>query len=243
MAENTEIASSPRKQENKSILSRLPKFQLNLPFFFNQEPKKAEETVVSKGTAKTSTVSEADDGNASSVKPSLARFPDATRPILPLPIELEAEEPARRTSNPVVLWQLAAIEQAERQSSATDLPVWRSSNKPHVPRGAVCIADATISPPYTRILPVHNSIGAALNHHSFALVISICIVHVLAISVLQIGGFDGRDDGVHRRLPRSISNFSYKVTPEVTYIYFFKKCLQIVDIEIEVEEWRHEKSV
>ncbi|GAY55460.1 hypothetical protein CUMW_164390 [Citrus unshiu] len=65
----------------------------------------SKETVVSKGTAKTSTVSEADDGNASSVKPSLARFPDATRPILPPPIELEAEEPAGRTSNPVVLWQ------------------------------------------------------------------------------------------------------------------------------------------
>lgn len=109
MAENTEIASSPRKQENKSILSLLPKFQLNLPFFFNQQPKKAEETVVSKGTAKTSTVSEAHDGNASSVKPSLARFPDATRPILPPPIELEAEEPAGRTSNPVVLWQVYAL--------------------------------------------------------------------------------------------------------------------------------------
>ncbi|KAK9229668.1 hypothetical protein WN944_022632 [Citrus x changshan-huyou] len=105
MAENTEIASSPRKQENKSIVLLLPKFQLNLPFFFNQQPKKAEETVVSKGTGKTSTVSEADDGNASSVKPSLARFPDATRPILPPPIELEAEEPTGRTSNPVVLWQ------------------------------------------------------------------------------------------------------------------------------------------
>ncbi|KAK9212860.1 hypothetical protein WN943_002243 [Citrus x changshan-huyou] len=105
MAENTEIAYSPRKQENKSILSLLPKFQLNLPFFFNQQPKKVEETVVSKGTAKTSTVGEADDGNASSVKPSLARFPDTTRPILPPPIELEAEEPAGRTSNPDVLWQ------------------------------------------------------------------------------------------------------------------------------------------
>ncbi|ESR65347.1 hypothetical protein CICLE_v10009691mg [Citrus x clementina] len=69
------------------------------------QPKKAEETVFSKGTAKTSTVSEADDGNARSVKPSLARFPDATRPILPPPIELEAEEPAWRTSNPIVLWQ------------------------------------------------------------------------------------------------------------------------------------------
>ena len=115
MAENTEIASSPRKQENKSILSLLPKFQLNLPFFFNQQPKKAEETVVSKGTAKTSTVSEADDGNASSVKPSLARFPDATRPILPPPIELEAEEPAGRTSNPVVLWQVRFL---------ASVPVW-----------------------------------------------------------------------------------------------------------------------
>lgn len=104
MAENTEIAS--KKQENKSIFSLLPKFQLNLPFFFNQQPKKAAETVVFKETAKTTTVSEADDSNASSVKPNLARFPDATRPILQPTIELEAEEPAGRTSNPVVLWQV-----------------------------------------------------------------------------------------------------------------------------------------
>ena len=65
-----------------------------------------------------------------------------------------------------------------------------------MPRRAACIADATVSPPNTRILPVHNSVGATLNHHSFALVISVCIVHVLAIGV---GGFDSRDDGVHRR--------------------------------------------
>lgn len=47
-----------------------------------------------------------------------------------------------------------------------------------------------------RILPVHNSVSGALNHHSFALVVSIGVVHVLAVGVLQIGGFDGRDDGV-----------------------------------------------
>lgn len=59
--------------------------------------------------------------------------------------------------------------------------------------------DATISLPYTRILPVHNSVGAALNHHSFALVISIGIVHVLAIGILQIGRSNDRDDGVSCR--------------------------------------------
>lgn len=47
-----------------------------------------------------------------------------------------------------------------------------------------------------RILPVDNSVGAALDHHPFALVISTGVVHVLAVGVLQIGGFDGRDDGV-----------------------------------------------
>jgi len=46
-----------------------------------------------------------------------------------------------------------------------------------------------------RILLIHSSVGAALNHHSFALVISIGLVHVLTGGVLQIGGFDGDDDG------------------------------------------------
>ena len=105
----------PENKKKKSILSLLLKFQLNLPFFFNQQPKKVEETVVSKGTAKTSTVSEADDSNASSVKLSLARFPDAARPILPSPIELEAEEPTGRTSNLVVLWQVRFL---------PSVPVW-----------------------------------------------------------------------------------------------------------------------
>ncbi|KAK9221218.1 hypothetical protein WN944_009644 [Citrus x changshan-huyou] len=101
---------------------------------------------------------------------------------------------------PLLLIQrrLAATEQAERQSSTAYPSAWRSSSKPLVPRGAACTVDATISLPYTRILPVHNSVGVALNHNSFALVISIGIVHVLAIGILQIGGFKGRDDGVTR---------------------------------------------
>ncbi|KAK9184882.1 hypothetical protein WN943_025234 [Citrus x changshan-huyou] len=111
--EEREAAEASKKREvvkfsNPKLIAP-PPMKLEVEDF-EQNPAahylKVEETVVSKGTAKTSTVSEADDSNASSVKLSLARFPDAARPILPSPIELEAEEPTGRTSNLVVLWQM-----------------------------------------------------------------------------------------------------------------------------------------
>lgn len=103
MAENAENATE--KQDNKNLLSLLPKFQLNLPFL--TQPAKKAETVVDKENAKTTIVIVGDNETENgSVKPNLATFPDATRPIIPPPIEYEAEEPAGRTSNPVVLWQV-----------------------------------------------------------------------------------------------------------------------------------------
>ncbi|KAJ0101193.1 hypothetical protein Patl1_05964 [Pistacia atlantica] len=100
MAENADNAT--KKQESKNILSVFPKFELKLPFF-NKQPKQVESVGVKEGQ-KTSVESE----NVS-VKPSLVRFPDSARQIIPARLEFEAEEPAGRTSNPVVLWQVYAL--------------------------------------------------------------------------------------------------------------------------------------
>ncbi|XP_031278575.1 uncharacterized protein LOC116137031 [Pistacia vera] len=100
MAENADNAT--KKQESKNILSLFPKFELKLPFL-NKQPKQVESVGVKEGQ-KTSVESE----NVS-VKPSLVRFPDSARQIIPARLEFEAEEPAGRTSNPVVLWQVYAL--------------------------------------------------------------------------------------------------------------------------------------
>ncbi|XP_044460998.1 uncharacterized protein LOC123192484 [Mangifera indica] len=98
MAENAESAS--KKHDFQNILSLLPKIELKLPFF-NKEPKQVEPAGVKK-SQKTSVERE----NVS-VKPNLVRFPD--RQMIPAKLEFEAEEPAGRTSNPVVLWQVYAL--------------------------------------------------------------------------------------------------------------------------------------
>lgn len=97
MAEN-----ATKKQESQNIFSLLPKFELKLPFF-NKELKQVESVGV-KESQKTSVESE----NVS-VKPNLVRFPDSARQIIPARLEFEAEEPAGRTSNPVVLWQVCFL--------------------------------------------------------------------------------------------------------------------------------------
>ncbi|KAL5800411.1 hypothetical protein ACOSQ4_033295 [Xanthoceras sorbifolium] len=111
--QNTEIASKKQEddpKEPKNILSMLPKIEIKLPFF-NQKPKKPEAVNENPKT----TVDSGGGGSIGSetekvsLKPNLARFPDSTGARIPPPLDFEAEEPAGRTSNPIVLWQVYAL--------------------------------------------------------------------------------------------------------------------------------------
>lgn len=99
-AENAENATERKDSQNK--LSLLPKFEFKLPFF-NKEQKQIKPAGV-KESPKASVESE----NVS-VKPNLVRFPDSARLLIPRRLEFEAEEPAGRTSNPFVLWQVCFL--------------------------------------------------------------------------------------------------------------------------------------
>ncbi|TXG49375.1 hypothetical protein EZV62_025250 [Acer yangbiense] len=118
--QNTEIASKKQEDDDpkalKKILSMLPKIEFNLPFF-NQKPKKpgtvneTPKTTLDSGGSSSSSggAGDASETKKVSLKPNLARFPDSIGPRIPPPLDFEAEEPAGRTSNPIVLWQVYAL--------------------------------------------------------------------------------------------------------------------------------------
>ncbi|GAV74295.1 hypothetical protein CFOL_v3_17775 [Cephalotus follicularis] len=98
-------------KNNKDVFSFLPKLDLKIKLpFFNQEAiregRQPITVVVAKEEPKNHRMAVTTE--AESHNPDFVKLSDE-RPIIPPPLELQAEQPAGRTSNPLVLWQVYAL--------------------------------------------------------------------------------------------------------------------------------------
>ena len=107
MAENTEISNSKEDPKGpQNLFSWFPKFKLEIPFLKHGGPK-VEAGL--KEEVKGEVVVGGDEGKEDSTKkPDVVKFAER-KPLIPPPLEVEAEESSARTSNPFILWQVCFI--------------------------------------------------------------------------------------------------------------------------------------
>lgn len=104
MAENTEISNSKEDPKGpQNLFSWFPKFKLEIPFLKHGGPK-VEAGL--KEEVKGEVVVGGDEGKEDSTKkPDVVKFAER-KPLIPPPLEVEAEESSAKTSNPFILWQV-----------------------------------------------------------------------------------------------------------------------------------------
>ncbi|KAF2318422.1 hypothetical protein GH714_007112 [Hevea brasiliensis] len=92
-------------KEPKNLFSFLPRLEIKLPFF-NQDEKKPPQSVVKEEPK----IAVGGDGEADNAKqkPNFVRFPNA-HPVISPSLDVELEESSGRTHNPVVIWQVYAL--------------------------------------------------------------------------------------------------------------------------------------